>query len=180
MNGELKHYGVLGMKWGVRRTPEQLGHKKGNAKTASAKGKTKAKSSKPGTKRTSEMTDDELMQRIKRLDMEERYDNLVARQRQRNTSSVKKIMGDALERLGSGVANKLVEVAINKMFEKKDNFNIRRYENMNLKDMDMETVQKVSKWYAQAQAIEKSRASLNKDNAKDGQKDKDNSKDQNG
>lgn len=26
MNNELKHYGVIGMKWGIRRTPEQLGH----------------------------------------------------------------------------------------------------------------------------------------------------------
>ena len=25
-NNYLKHYGVKGMKWGVRRTPEQLGH----------------------------------------------------------------------------------------------------------------------------------------------------------
>ncbi|NCE64076.1 hypothetical protein D1159_05620 [Pseudoflavonifractor sp. 524-17] len=28
----LMHYGVKGMKWGVRRTPEQLGHKKAVAK----------------------------------------------------------------------------------------------------------------------------------------------------
>ena len=27
-NSTIKHYGVKGMKWGVRRTPEQLGHKK--------------------------------------------------------------------------------------------------------------------------------------------------------
>lgn len=25
--GILEHYGIKGMKWGIRRTPEQLGHK---------------------------------------------------------------------------------------------------------------------------------------------------------
>lgn len=27
MNNELYHHGIKGMKWGVRRSPEQLGHK---------------------------------------------------------------------------------------------------------------------------------------------------------
>ena len=30
---EIYHYGVKGMKWGVRRTPAQLGHKKTGSKT---------------------------------------------------------------------------------------------------------------------------------------------------
>ncbi len=34
---ELKHYGVLGMKWGVRRTPEQLGHRTGSRKKTGSK-----------------------------------------------------------------------------------------------------------------------------------------------
>lgn len=28
---ELRHYGILGMKWGIRRTPEELGHKTGRS-----------------------------------------------------------------------------------------------------------------------------------------------------
>ena len=37
-NNELYHYGVLGMHWGVRRTPEQLGHRtKSSGSAVSAK-----------------------------------------------------------------------------------------------------------------------------------------------
>jgi hypothetical protein len=37
-SGELYHYGVKGMKWGVRRTKEQLGHKKSRVEKAEKAG----------------------------------------------------------------------------------------------------------------------------------------------
>lgn len=100
-DNELYHYGIKGMKWGVRRTPEQLGHVKkaassagkavGSAakKVASAAGKAysshrQKKAAKKAAeeeqkrrrKPISELTDDELRQRIARLELEKRYRDL--------------------------------------------------------------------------------------------------------
>lgn len=46
-NNELYHYGVLGMHWGVRRTPEQLGHRtKSSGSAGSAKARVRVKKKK--------------------------------------------------------------------------------------------------------------------------------------
>lgn len=74
MNNELYHYGILGMKWGVRRTPEQLGHRPiKKKKTASEHNDYKKAHSEKSIK---SMSDKELRERLNRLQMEQQYSKL--------------------------------------------------------------------------------------------------------
>lgn len=58
MQNSIHHYGIKGMKWGVRRTPSQLGHK-------------------PAKKKISEMSDNELQQKINRMLKERQYKDMI-------------------------------------------------------------------------------------------------------
>lgn len=72
-NNELYHYGILGMRWGVRRTPAQLGRSTTGKKTASSKSNNKnalSTSKQSNKKSVKDMTDDELRTRINRLQLE--------------------------------------------------------------------------------------------------------------
>lgn len=89
----LMHYGVKGMKWGVRRTPAQLGHRPSGSRkkksASSSKGAARKKrisglvkkrmATKTVTRRkkASEFTDDELQAAVKRLQLEKQYNELV-------------------------------------------------------------------------------------------------------
>lgn len=97
-SNELYHYGVKGQKWGVRRTPLQLGHKTsskkksarlasrfdnltkkltGGKKKASAKAKTEKKPEQSKKKSISEMSDEELQKVINRARLETEYKKAV-------------------------------------------------------------------------------------------------------
>lgn len=59
MNNSMMHYGIKGMRWGVRRTDAQLGHR-------------------PKRKRASDMSNEELNREINRLQKERLYKDLTA------------------------------------------------------------------------------------------------------
>lgn len=67
MNNELYHYGILGMKWGVRRYQNKDG-------TLTSKGKTHYRKLRKDDYKT--LSDDELRRKTERLELENRYNQL--------------------------------------------------------------------------------------------------------
>ena len=135
-NNELYHHGIKGMKWGVRRTDAQLGHdtekidlqktkKKVDAagtivnetrninNTASKKVQKKAQKQKLSEAKT--MSDQELRERVNRLNMEQQYVRMSTEQinaGRSNVSSVLNNVGTAINVASSALA---IAVAIQKL-----------------------------------------------------------------
>ena len=70
---DLKHFGILGMKWGVRRTPEQLARARRRSMTDESHEDYKKVHTPKSIK---SMSDAELRNRLNRLQMERQYSQL--------------------------------------------------------------------------------------------------------
>lgn len=122
---ELYHYGVKGMKWGVIRTAEQLGHIVKSAKSLydSNKAKKRAKEEAAIAKKRSKITNpkklttEELNSRIKRLQLEKTYKDLM--KDTETTTRGKNFVMDILESSGKNlftqVTNHYGAKALNKV-----------------------------------------------------------------
>ena len=133
----LAHYGVLGMKWGVRRTAAQLGNRIRGKRTqvkrkqSLAKARaTREKNRKAAAKRQKlldkgllspkKMTDAELKAKIERLNLEKEFKKSMTDARGDGgkkyvTDILKKIGENTLTNLGTQAATHIVGNAINKM-----------------------------------------------------------------
>lgn len=95
---ELYHYGVLGMKWGVRRRRSSS-----NVETP-----------KPKKKTLSEMSDDELRSKLSRLQMEKQYKDLVKQLNPQQESKAKAFVKRVLERSGENIATQATTYVMGK------------------------------------------------------------------
>lgn len=114
-DNELYHHGVKGMKWGVRRTPAQLGHDTGGVDLQKAKKKVEAantivnesqninrkvsgrkqrKIQKQQVQNAKAMTDQELRERVNRLNMEQQYARLSAEQMSAGKVNVDRVLSE--------------------------------------------------------------------------------------
>lgn len=122
-NNELMHYGVPGMKWGVRRTPAQLGRKKTSSskslfekKKPKPKPKEKSESSKketaPKPKSVKEMSDEELSTAISRLQLEQKYKELSPQKVSTGKAITKRILNNIIVPAAEDVGRQMVKTAL--------------------------------------------------------------------
>lgn len=141
-NDELYHYGIKGMKWGIRRTPEQLGHvtkKVGDAASSAGKAigsaakkagsaiSKKAAESKQNReakkkhdeevkktqanskKKISDLTNDELRDRIQRMQLENQYRSLMPRQESKGKAFVSTVANQVIKPAATNAARQYLE-----------------------------------------------------------------------
>ena len=102
------HFGIKGMKWGIRRSLAQLGRAlKGKPGTGSKA--TSSTPAKPKPKSLSEMSDEELRAKLNRFDMEKRYKQYLAEMNPKKESLVKKVAMRVLENGLTTLGNKAFE-----------------------------------------------------------------------
>lgn len=118
---ELYHHGVLGMRWGVRKSRPSSSTSSGKNKTSASDNSKKETTSKK--KSTGSLSDDELRAKINRLTLEKQYkelSNTVHPQKSKRGKEfairvIEKIGENALVNIGSQAATKGLGLLVNKI-----------------------------------------------------------------
>lgn len=131
VNSVLEHFGIKGMKWGVRRTPEQLARARGKKTTASdddsaeTRHKKLLKTTNASTlyKYRKELSNKELQERLNRINMESQLKTLAKKDRMTAEKAIKKALevgktASEFYNLYNSPMGKAVKSALNKKAKK--------------------------------------------------------------
>lgn len=117
---ELAHYGILGMKWGIRRTEAQLARARGKTKSDDADDNEKKISSTSSKKKSvSEMSDDELRKAVNRLQLEKQYRDLSPKNVSAGQRFVNKVMKDVIVPAATQASQQMIREALTNATKKK-------------------------------------------------------------
>lgn len=123
MDNELKHHGILGMKWGVRKDPKNYNSSNGGKSKKQIKKEQKDYEQRRAQKIAKErstppartLTTQELIEKNNRLGIEQKYKRLV--QDKNAINKGKKMVGKALERAGQNLLDDTASYVEKKLFD---------------------------------------------------------------
>lgn len=140
-NNTLKHHGIPGMKWGVRRFQNKDGTRTaaGKKRYDGDEAPTKTEKKEPKKRTIKDLSNDELNTKIKRLELEKRYKELATtvnppkstRGRDFALRVIEKIGENTLVNIGTQAANKALGEAINRGFSVDSSDTVNRIVNPN-------------------------------------------------
>lgn len=139
---ELYHYGVLGMKWGVRKDRKKTKKKARLVLESPFKPKQKpspqpsASSQTPSQKRSlSDMSDDELRALINRMQLERQYKQMMQAPPSKGKAFVKKFLAENAQTIAKSAiqkyANRIIDQTLDKKFGKQDKKDSNKSNNKN-------------------------------------------------
>ena len=113
MDNELSHYGVPGMKWGVRKDGRPQGYSNNGFNISKNKSKKTIGSKK--SKAIKKMSDAELNSKINRIQKERQYKDLTATKIQRAKKLVSKVLATAVVAVATTATQKAIKKILKEM-----------------------------------------------------------------